>query len=327
MGSCPMANKTVSEFILLGFSIGRQAEVLLAFIFLAIYIATLMGNMVVLFIVSTDNRLHTPMYLFLGNYSVLDILFTSVISPQLLQILFSNHRSISFAACMTQSYFYFFLGTVEFLLLTSMSYDRYAAICKPLHYHAIMNHHVCFQMVLASWLGGFFSVLFPTIMISRLSFCKSNVINHFFCDSGPLLDLSCSDTSLIELMDFVLSSLVILCSLVLTLVSYMYIILAIMRISTATGRIKAFNTCATHLTIVSISCSISIFFYKEMLEVHKVPAVLTTIICPFLNPFLFTLKNNIVKEALKDTLKQYRETIVLKVWNLWRKRKLAVCKI
>ncbi|XP_061446469.1 olfactory receptor 6J1-like [Rhineura floridana] len=316
-----MENKSVSEFILMGFSIGRPADILLAVIFLAMYVVTVVGNMVILFIVWMDNRLHTPMYFFLGNFSVLDIFFTSAISPQLLWNLFSGDRSISFAGCMTQSYFYFFLGTVELILLTSMSYDRYAAVCKPLHYHAIMNSQVCIQMLLGSWLGGFLSVLFPTIMISRLSYCKSNVINHFFCDSGPLLDLSCNDTRFIELLDFVLSSLVIVCSLVVTLVSYMYIISAVMRISTTTGRAKAFNTCATHLTIISISCSISIFIYvtpsqKESLEVHKVPAILTTIVCPFLNPFIFTLKNDTVKQALKD---MYKMMIAHRVLGLWRK--------
>ncbi|XP_062840619.1 olfactory receptor 6J1-like [Anolis carolinensis] len=302
-----MENQSVSEFILVGFSIGHQAEILLGFLFLALYIGTLMGNVTILFIVFVDNRLHTPMYFFLGNISILDIAFTSVISPQLLWNLFSEDRSISFAGCIAQSYFYFFLGTVEFFMLTSMSYDRYAAICKPLQYHAIMNTHVCVRMLLGSWMGGFLFVLFPTIMISRLSYCKSNIINHFFCDSGPLLNLSCSDTCFIELVDFVLSFVVILCSLVLTLVSYIYIISAVMRISTTTGRTKAFSTCTSHLAIISITCSISIFIYvtpsqKETLEVHKVPAVLTTIVCPFFNPLIFTLKNESVKQALRDVL-------------------------
>ncbi|XP_015270260.1 PREDICTED: olfactory receptor 6J1-like [Gekko japonicus] len=315
-----MENQSVSEFILMGFSVGRQAEILLACLFLAMYVISMAGNMTVLSIVLTDSRLHSPMYFFLSNVSVLDILFTSVISPQLLWNLFSNDKSISFSGCMAQSYFYFFLGTVEFLLFTSMSYDRYAAICKPLQYHAIINGRVCIQMLLGSWLGGFLSVLCPTIMITRLSYCRSNVINHFFCDSGPLLDLSCSDTHFIELMDFLLSSLVVLCSLVLTLVSYTYIISAILRISTTTGRSKAFNTCASHLTIISISCGITIFIYitpsqKETLEVHKVPAVLTTIVCPFLNPFIFTLKNDNIKQAIREALRRNIQLITQKTMS------------
>ncbi|XP_053117231.1 olfactory receptor 6J1-like [Hemicordylus capensis] len=320
-----MENRSVSEFILVGFSISRQTEIVLAVVFLAMYMTSVLGNVVILFLVVGDSRLHTPMYFFLGNFSVLDILFTSAISPQLLWNLFSNDKSISFAGCMTQSYFYFFLGTVELLLMTSMSYDRYAAICKPLQYHAIMNGQVCAQMVLGSWLAGFLSVLFPTIMITKLSFCKSNVIDHFFCDSGPLLSLSCTDIRFIELMDFLLSSLIIVFSLILTLVSYIYIISAITRIATTTGRAKAFNMCATHLTIVTISCSISIFLYvtpsqKETLEVHKVPAVLTTIVCPLLNPFIFTLKNDTVKQAMKDAVRHSRELIVHKAFSFWRKK-------
>ncbi|KAM3820939.1 olfactory receptor 6J1-like [Vipera latastei] len=309
-----MENRSVSEFILLGFSVGCPAELLLAFLFLVMYIASLVANFTVLCIVLADNHLHTPMYFFLGNFSILDIFFTSVTSPQLLWNLLSGDKSISFAGCMSQTYFYFLLGTVEFLLLTSMSYDHYAAICKPLQYHAIMSSQVCIQMVLGCWLGGFFSVLLPIIMISRLSYCKSNLINHFFCDSGPLLDLSCSDTHLIELMDFVLSSVVILCSLVLTLVSYICIILAIAHISTTSGQVKAFNTCATHLTMISVSSGVSIFMYvtpsqKETLDVHKIPALLTTIVCPLLNPFLFTLKNDLVKQVIRDMMKKNEKAV------------------
>ncbi|XP_032093187.1 olfactory receptor 6J1-like [Thamnophis elegans] len=313
-----MENQSMSEFILMGFAIGHQTELLLAFLFLTMYIASLGANMVILYIVLADNRLHNPMYFFLGNVSILDIFFTSVTSPQLVWNLLSGDKSISFAGCMIQSYFYFFLGTVQFFLFTSMSYDRYAAICKPLQYHAIMSIHVCIQIVFACWLVGFVSVFVPTIMIARLSYCKSNIINHFFCDSGPLLDLSCSDTRVIELMDFVLSSVVILCSLVLTLVSYICIISAIIRISTTSGRAKAFNTCASHLTIISISCGISIFIYvtpsqKETLEVHKVPALLTSIVCPFMNPFLFTLQNATVKLVLRDMVRHITERIAHKV--------------
>ncbi|XP_032092430.1 olfactory receptor 6J1-like [Thamnophis elegans] len=302
-----MENQSMSGFILLGFSVGRPSELLLAFLFFIIYIGALGGNSIILCIVLSDSRLRTPMYFFLGNFSILDIFFTSVTSPQLIWSLLSGDKSISFAGCMAQTYFYFFLGTVEFLLLTSMSYDRYAAICNPLQYHAIMSSQVCIQMVLGCWLGGFFSVLFPIIMISRLSYCKSNIINHFFCDSGPLLNLSCNDTHLIELMDFVLSSVVILCSSVLTLVSYICIITAIMRISTTTGRAKVFNTCATHLTMISVTSGVSIFMYvtpsqKKTLDVRKIPALLTTIVCPFLNPFVFTLKNDLVKEVIRDML-------------------------
>ncbi|XP_015270261.1 PREDICTED: olfactory receptor 6J1-like [Gekko japonicus] len=324
-------NRTVTKFILLGFSLGHQGEILLALVFLAMYITSLAGNMLIFCLVLGNSQLHTPMYFFLCNFSVLDIMFTSVISPQLLWNLLSGDKSIPFSACMAQLYFYFLLGTVEFLLLTSMSYDRYVAVCKPLHYHTIMRGEVCVKMVLASWLCGFLSVLCPTIQISRLSFCRSNSLNHFFCDTGPLLELSCTDTRFIELMDFMLSSLVIIGSVVLTLISYACIISTILLIPTTTSRIKAFNTCATHLTMISISSGISIFTYvtpsqKETLDAHKVPAVLTAIVCPFLNPFLFTLKNDSVKEALRKTVQKTCDMIMENVLATFKGNKFVLGK-
>ncbi|XP_062993182.1 olfactory receptor 6J1-like [Elgaria multicarinata webbii] len=324
-------NKTVAEFILLGFSIGYEEGIFLAMVFLAMYVTTLAGNMVIFCIVLVDDQLHTPMYFFLGNFSILDILFTSVVSPPLLWNLLSGDKSISFSACMAQSYFYFFLGTVEFFLLTFMSYDRYAAICKPLHYHTIMNDQVCIKILLGSWFFGFLSVLCPTIKISRLTYCKSNIINHFFCDSGPLLELSCSDTSFIELMDFMLSSLVILGSTIMTAISYACILSTILHIPTNTGRMKAFNTCASHLTLISLSCGISIFTYvtpsqKETLDAHKVPAVLSTIVCPFINPFLFTLKNNNFQEALRKVFHQIWNSTVQKLRVLGKGNALVLGK-
>ncbi|XP_048372775.1 olfactory receptor 6J1-like [Sphaerodactylus townsendi] len=307
--------RSVTEFILLGFSLGHQGNILLSMVFLPMYITSLAGNLLIFCIVLGNSHLHTPMYFFLWNFSILDIMFTSVISPQLLWNLLSGDQSISFSACIAQLYFYFFLGTVQFFLLTSMSYDRYAAICKPLHYHSVMSGEVCTKIVLACWVCGFFSVLCPIVQISRLSFCGSNTINHFFCDTGPLLELSCADTHFIELMDFMLSSLVILGSAILTFISYACIISTIVLIPTTTSRAKAFNTCATHLTMISISCGISIFMYvtpsqKETLDAHKVPAVLTTVVCPFVNPFLFTLKNDSVKEALRKTAQKISDMMM-----------------
>ncbi|XP_069319312.1 olfactory receptor 6J1 [Eulemur rufifrons] len=302
-----MGNRTavVTEFILLGFALSREVELLLPVLLLPTFLLTLLGNLLIISIVLFYSRLHTPMYFFLCNLSVLDILFTSVISPKVLANLGSGDKTISFAGCITQCYFYFFLGTVEFLLLTVMCYDCYAAICYPLRYTAIMRPPVCIGTVVFSWVGGFLSVLFPTILISRLPFCGSNVINHFFCDSGPLLALACADTTAIELMDFMLSSMVILCCIVLVAYSYTYIILTIVRIPSASGRMKAFNTCASHLTIVIISSGITVFIYvtpsqKEYLEINKIPSVLSSVVTPFLNPFVYTLRNDTVLGVLRD---------------------------
>ncbi|XP_077171504.1 olfactory receptor 6J1-like [Paroedura picta] len=328
------SNRTVTKFILMGFSLGHQGELLLAVVFLAMYITSLAGNILIFCLVLGNTQLHTPMYFFLSNFSILDIIFTSVISPQLLWNLFSGDKSISFPACIAQLYFYFLLGTVEFFLLTSMSYDRYAAICRPLHYHTIMSGGVCVKIVLACWFGGFLSVLCPIIQISKLSFCKSNRINHFFCDTVPLLELSCTSTHFIKLMDFMLSSLVIVGSATLTLISYVYIISTILHIPTTSSRMKAFNTCATHLTLVSLSCGISIFTYvipsrKETLEAHKVPAILTTMVFPLLNPFLFTLKNDSVKEVLRRTIQRIGNMIMENILAALKENKILkgkVCK-
>uniref|UniRef100_A0A670JF95 Olfactory receptor n=1 Tax=Podarcis muralis TaxID=64176 RepID=A0A670JF95_PODMU len=321
----PYANSSaVREFYLVGFPTEPSTQLLLFFLVLTNYLITLSGNTVIICITLSDHRLQSPMYFFLRNFSFAEIWFTTVTVPKLLAGFLWGSHTISFVGCMTQCYFYFLLGATEFLLLGVMSFDRYQAVCNPLRYPALMTRNqACIQMLVGSWLGGFLSVLFPTILITRLSFCRSNVINHFFCDSGPLLELSCSDTSFIELMDFFLSAVVIICSLTVTLFSYMFIISAVMHISSTTGRAKAFNTCASHLTIISISCSISIFIYvtpsqKETLEVHKVPA---TIVCPFLNPFIFTLKNDTVKQALKDVLRQYKVLVTQKAWGSLQKKR------
>ncbi|XP_060110683.1 olfactory receptor 6J1-like [Heteronotia binoei] len=314
-----MGNHTEHEyFVLLGFLIGHKAEILLAMVLLAVYLLTLLGNMSVLFIIATMTRLHTPMYFFLANLSVLDFAFSTVTVPNFLRNLFSNAKTISFAGCMTQSYFYFFLSTVEYFLLTCMSYDRYVAICNPLRYSSIMNSHVCVQVVLFCWLGGFCSVLYPTIIIIRLSYCKSNIIDHFFCDSEPLLKLSCTDTRLIQLVTFVLSSFVILCSLALTVISYAYIASAILRIPTGTGRKKAFNTCTAHLTLFLMSTAVSILLYvipseKSSLGARKIPALLSSIVNPFLSPFVYTLRNDLFKGILGEIFAQSKAVLAQKL--------------
>ncbi|XP_032092419.1 olfactory receptor 6J1-like [Thamnophis elegans] len=305
-----MGNYTsYEEFILLGFRTGRKAEIFLATVLMVVYTSTIFGNLTILFITISDSSLHTPMYFFLGNLSVLDLFFSTVTAPNLLRNLLSGIKTISFVGCMAQSYFYFFLGTVEYFLLTLMSYDRYVAICNPLHYPVIMNGCFCIKMVVACWLAGFAFVLYPTIMVTRFSYCRSNVIDHFFCDSEPLLELSCTDTSSVQIALFVLSSVVILCSLNLTLVSYIYIASAILVIPTDSGRKKAFNTCVSHLTLFLMASSVSILLYvippkPSTLGARKIPALLSSILNPFLSPFVYTLRNNLVKTILQKLFDQ-----------------------
>ncbi|XP_030395368.1 olfactory receptor 6C4-like [Gopherus evgoodei] len=217
-----------------------------------IYLLTLAGNVVIIAITWADHRLHTPMYFFLRSFSFLEICFTSVIVREKLANFVSEDKTISFTGCITQAFFYFSLGVSEFLLLAAMSVDHYVAICYPLRYMAIMSGRVCTFMVLTSWFGGFFFIIGLIMMISRLSFCGPNVLNHFFCDLGSLVSLSCSKTHLVESMDFLVAAVVLLGFLVITAVSYSYIVATVIRIPSAKVRSKAFPTCSSHITVLSI---------------------------------------------------------------------------
>ncbi|XP_032213977.1 olfactory receptor 6M1-like [Mustela erminea] len=297
---------SLTEFTLVSFPVTQELQISLFVILLLVYMLTITGNIVIISLVWTDNRLQTPMYFFLSNLSFLDILFTTTITPKLLTCLLEEKKTISFAGCITQIYFYFFLGTVEFILLAVMSFDRYVAICNPLRYTIIMNSRVCLQLVLGCWVGAFLSVLCPTIVVSRLPYCTEE-IGHFFCDIAPLLQVACIDTHFIEMINFLLSSLVLLTSLVLTIVSYTYIISTILRIPSAQGRQKAFSTCASHITVVSIAYGSNVFMYmrpsqSHSLEFDKVTAVLTTVVTPLLNPFIYSLRNEKVKEVLRESI-------------------------
>ena len=297
---------TVTEFILTAFPALQKLQIFLFVVLLFTYMLTLTGNGVIISLIWTDNRLQTPMYFFLSNLSFLDILFTSSVTPKLLSFLLKDRKTTSLAGCISQTYFFFFLGTVEFILLVVMSFDRYVAICNPLRYTVIMNSRVCLLLVLGCWVGAFLSVLCPVILLSRLPFCQKE-INHFFCDIAPLLQAACIDTHLLERISFLLSSLILLTSLVITTVSYTYIISTILRIPSAQGRQKAFSTCASHITVVSIAYGSNIFMYvrpsqNQSLEFDKVTAVFTIMVTPLLNPFIYSLRNETVKDVLRDAI-------------------------
>uniref|UniRef100_G3TSN7 Olfactory receptor n=1 Tax=Loxodonta africana TaxID=9785 RepID=G3TSN7_LOXAF len=294
---------TVTEFTLIAFPRLLELRLFLFVLLLLTYTLTAIGNIIIISLIWTDNGLQTPMYFFLSNLSFLDTLYTTVITPKLLACLLGK-RAISFAGCITQTYFYFFLGTVEFILLAVMSFDRYVAICNPLRYNIIMNSSVCLILVLSCWMGAFLSVLVPTIIVTRLPYCNKE-INHFFCDIAPLLQVACIDTRLIEKINFLLSALVILSSLAFTTGSYIYIISTILRIPSAQGRQRAFSTCASHITVVSIAYGSNIFVYVRpnrnySLDFDKIAAVLITVVTPLLNPFIYSLRNEKVKKVLRD---------------------------
>ncbi|XP_072473109.1 olfactory receptor 6T1-like [Notamacropus eugenii] len=301
----------VTEFVLIGFPESWSLQIILFLGLLVTYMVTILGNLLIIVLSCYDHRLQTQMYFFLRNLSLLELAWVSVVVPKMVVSILSRHYSISFAGCNMQSYLYFLLGTTDFFLLAVMSLDRYLAICRPLHYETLMNHLICVQLIMASWIAGFLWVLSPTILMASLPFCGPNVIDHFFCDSWPLMRLSCGDTQLLEFVAFILSTAALLGSLGLTSVSYVCIFATVFRAPTAKERRKAFSTCASHLAVVVIAYGSSIFLYIRTSETQsmllkKGASALACIITPLLNPFIFSLRNDKVKQALGDALRWHR---------------------
>nr|XP_003405544.1 olfactory receptor 2AP1-like [Loxodonta africana] len=301
-----MRNQTsVIEFILLGLTDDTELQAVLFLFLLLTYVLSIMGNLTIIILTLLDYRLQSPMYFFLRKFSFLEISFTSVFVPKTLVNIITGDKTISFAGCFTQYFFAIFLGATEFYLLAAMSYDRYVAICRPLHYVTMMSRRLCIQLVLCSWFSGLLVVLVPHIMTLQLPFCGSNIINHYCCDYTVLLHLSCSDTYFIEMIEFFLAGVTLIFTLVLVILSYTYIIRTILRIPSAQQRKKAFSTCSSHMIVVSLCYGSCIFMYinpsvKNAATFNKGVAVLNTSIAPLLNPFIYTLRNQQVKIAFKD---------------------------
>ncbi|XP_015991869.2 olfactory receptor 6C4-like [Rousettus aegyptiacus] len=310
-----VGNQTsVIEFILLGLTNDTELQAVLFIFLLLTYVLSVLGNLTIIILTLLDYRLRTPMYFFLRNFSILEISFTSVFAPQVLVNIGTGDKTISFAGCFTQYFFAIFLGATEFYLLAAMSYDRYVAICKPLHYTTIMSRRLCIQLVLCSWFSGFLVVIVLHIMTLQLPFCASNVINHYFCDYTVMLHLSCSDTRVIELIEFVLAVVTLIFTLMLVILSYTYIIRTILRIPSVQQRKKAFSTCSSHMIVVSLSYGSCIFMYinpsvKDAATFNKRAAVLNTSVAPLLNPFIYTLRNKQVKIAFKDMVTKIAFTV------------------
>ncbi|XP_029435817.1 olfactory receptor 1444-like [Rhinatrema bivittatum] len=297
----------VREFIILGLSDNPQLQIPLFLVFLLIYLITLLGNLVIITVTCADPHLHTPMYFFLSNLALTDICYTSTIVPKLLVIFLLGNKTISYAGCLTQVYFFMGSASVEIFLLTAMAYDRYVAICHPLHYSLIINRRVFLQLTATSWIIAFLNSMPTTTSISCLTFCSSNKIEHFFCDLTPLLKLSCTDTASTQLVILVEAALVSLPSFLLTIISYFYIISAILKIRSMEGRHKAFSTCSSHLMVVSV-------FYVSIFCVYLTPAsasspilgkilsVFYTSVIPMLNPIIYSLRNQEVKNALRKLI-------------------------
>ncbi|XP_075433901.1 olfactory receptor 11L1-like [Ascaphus truei] len=293
----------VMEFLLLGFQNLHNLKILLFILFLVIYVTSLTGNVVIITLVSTQHRLHSPMFFFLGHLSSTEILSTTNIIPQMLYVILAEGGTLSFTACMSQFYIFSALTNAECFLLAVMSYDRFLAICDPLHYTSIMDLRLRLHLVFWSWLSGLMITLIIVILVSKLQFCGPNVINHFFCDLAPILELSCSDTSMVEIQAFLFSIPVILFPFVFITVTYIGITITILRISTTTSRQKAFSTCSSHLAVVCTYYGTLITVYLVpsrglSLNVNKVLSLLYIVVTPLLNPIIYSLRNQEIKATL-----------------------------
>ncbi|XP_077024200.1 olfactory receptor 6C74-like [Tamandua tetradactyla] len=303
-----MKNHTlVTTFILLGLTDDPNWQIVIFLFLFLTYLLSITGNLTIILLTLVDSHLKTPMYFFLRNFSLLEISLTSTCIPRFLFSIVTTDKTISYDACVTQLFFFIFLSASEFFLLAAMSYDRYVAICKPLHYATIMSSRVCTQLVLSSWSSGLLTISPGLIMGLKLEFCDANVIDHFACDYSPVLQLSCTDTHVIELLSFILAIVTLLLTLALVTLSYVNIMRTILKIPSAQQRKKAFSTCSSHMTVISISYGSCIFMYikpsaEERVSLNKVVALLSTSVAPVLNPFIYTLRNKQVKQALKNII-------------------------
>ena len=293
----------VSEFLLLGLPIESEHQNLFFVLFLAMYVTTILGNLLIIVLICLDPHLHTPMYLFLSNLSFSDLCFSSVTMPKLLQDMQSQDPSISYASCLTQMYFFLFFADLGDFLLVAMAYDRYVAICFPLHYTTIMSPRLCSFLVVLSWVLTTVPAMLYTLLMARLCFCEDNVIAHFFCDMSALLKLSCSDTQINELVIFFVGGLIIVLPFLVIIMSYARIIFSILKVPSVKGICKAFSTCGSHLTVVSLFYGTIIGLYlcpsaNNSTVKETVMAMMYTVVTPMLNPFIYSLRNRDMKGAL-----------------------------
>ncbi|XP_041520642.1 olfactory receptor 1468-like [Microtus oregoni] len=302
-----MSNQTfISHFLLLGLPIPPEHQHLFYALFLAMYLITVLGNLIIIILILLDSHLHTPMYFFLSNLSFSDLCFSCVTMPKLLHNMQSYDPSIPYEGCLTQIYFIIIFGAMENFLLVVMAYDRYVAICFPLHYTTIISPKLCVSLVVLCWVLSTFNAMLHTLLLARLSFCEDNVIPHFFCDISALLKLACSDTYINELMIFIIGGIFSVIPFSLIVVSYVQIVCSILKVSSARVIHKVFSTCGSHLSVVSL-------FYGTLIGLYIFPtnnntvkdtamAMMYTVVTPMLNPFIYSLRNRDMKEALISVL-------------------------
>ncbi|XP_064145412.1 olfactory receptor 9G4-like [Loxodonta africana] len=302
---------TLTEFILVGFSADTQLQLILFGIFLLLYLITLSGNMTLVILIRIDSRLHTPMYFFIGNLSFLDFWYTSLFTPKILVNCVSEDKHISLAGCGAQMFFSCVVAYTECYLLAAMAYDRHVAICNRLLYSGTMSSSLRTGLVAGSYIGGFLNAIAHTANTFRLSFCGKNIIDHFFCDVPPLVKMSCTDTKVYEKVLLGVVGFTVLSSILAILISYFNILQAILRIHSATGRLKAFSTCASHLISVMLFYGSLLFMYSRpsstySLERDKVAALFYTVMNPLLNPLIYSVRNKDVKEAFRKAIQTIR---------------------
>ncbi|XP_065451861.1 olfactory receptor 5AR1-like [Chrysemys picta bellii] len=297
----------VTEFVLVGFTQDPKLQVILLVLFLLIYLLILVENLTLVTLIRIDSRLHTPMYFFISNLALLNVGYATIITSSILITLVSARKVILFSGCALQFFFLCIALSCECYLLGAMAYDRFTAICNPLLYTIIMSKRFCVLLVLGSYLVGCVNAIVQSIFIFRLSFCNSNVINHFFCDVPPLLKLSCTDTRITDIVHFTCSAVVVTPTILIILISYIYILVAILRINSALGQRKAFSTCASHLTAVTIFYGTGSFMYlrpssKYLMDQDKIISLFYTLMIPMLNPLIYSLRNMEVKKAFTRML-------------------------
>ncbi|KAM4831337.1 olfactory receptor 11G2-like [Urocitellus parryii] len=295
---------SVTHFILMGFPSSPEMQLLYFGLFSMTYTLTLMGNAAIACAVRGDRRLHTPMYIFLGNFSLLEICYVTSTVPNMLANFLSTSKSISFVSCFAQFYFFFSFGYDEGFFLCIMAFDRYLAICRPLHYPHIMTRQLCTGLVIFGWSCGFILFLTPFIFISRLPYCGPNIINHFVCDPVPLMMLSCSEDSTTQFIYSAFNSFFMIGTLLFILCSYALVILAVVRMPSAASKRKAFLTCASHLAVVTLFYGSILMMYVgpesgHTVKMQKIITLFYSVITPLCNPLIYSLRNKEMKDALR----------------------------
>ncbi|XP_077335720.1 olfactory receptor 5V1-like [Lithobates pipiens] len=302
----------VAFFIIKGFSDIPELQAPMFLLVLLIYLTTLCGNMIIILLVCQNRHLHTPMYFFLANLSLIDMCATTVSLHKILLINLTGNQVISYVSCIGQMYFFGSFVSDELLLLTAMSYDRYVAVCNPLRYTVIVNHRVCICLAFVCWALGFLEIIPYVVLVTAFTCYRSNILNHFFCDLLPIIKLSCNNTSILETLFIVEGAVLLgLGPFILTFLSYVFIITTILRIRSSTGRCKAFYTCSSHLTVVILLYTTLIYQYlkpisADSLEYNKLLSLFNTAAVPVLNPLIYSLKNKDVKSAFKKSFQFFR---------------------